>query len=84
MAGDPLSFEIAEFRPALHDGRRVGHVTDLIWSPRLEKNIGYVWVPIDLAEGGIPLEIEGPQGDWVPSKTAAIPFIDPGKRTPAA
>jgi glycine cleavage system aminomethyltransferase T len=84
VAGDPLSFEIAEYRPALHDGRRVGHVTELIWSPRLEKNIGYVWVPIDLAEAGTPLEIEGPQGDWVPSKTATIPFIDPRKRIPAA
>ena len=83
VPGDPLSFEIAEIRPALHDGRRVGHVTDLIWSPRLEKNIGYVWVPIDLAEAGTPLEIEGPHGDRVPSKTAAIPFIDPGKRIPA-
>ena len=28
-----------------HDGEPVGTVTDLIWSPRLEKNIGYVWVP---------------------------------------
>jgi len=84
VAGDPLSFEIAEFRPALHDGQRVGHVTDLIWSPRLEKNIGYVWVPIDLAEAGTPLEIEDPRGDRVPSMTAAIPFIDPRKRIPAA
>ena len=31
-----------------HDGEPVGTVTDLIWSPRLEKNIGYVWVPIGL------------------------------------
>ena len=30
----------------LHEGQRVGHVTDLIWSPRLERNIGYVWLPI--------------------------------------
>ncbi len=84
VAGDPLSFEIAEFRPALQDGRRVGHVTDLIWSPRLEKNIGYVWVTIDLAEAGTPLEIEDPHGDRVPSKTAAIPFVDPRKRIPAS
>jgi glycine cleavage system aminomethyltransferase T len=83
IAGEPLSFEIAEFRPAFHDGRRVGHVTDLIWSPRLEKNIGYVWVPIELAETGTSLEIEDPHGGRVRGETAAIPFIDPGKRTPA-
>jgi glycine cleavage system aminomethyltransferase T len=84
VPGDPLSFEIAEFRPALHDGRRVGHVTDLIWSPRLETNIGYVWVPIELAESGTALEIVDPHGDVVGARTATIPFIDPHKRAPAA
>jgi glycine cleavage system aminomethyltransferase T len=83
VPGEPLSFEIAEFRPALRDGRRVGYVTDLIWSPRLEKNIGYVWVPTDAAEPGTALEIEGPHGDRVDATTAAIPFVDPRKRTPA-
>jgi aminomethyltransferase len=82
VAGDPLSFEIAEFRPAFHDGRRVGRVTILIWSPRLEKNIGYVWVPIELAEPGVPLEIEDPHGSRVPGQTATIPFLDPRKRIP--
>ena len=38
----------------------MGTVTDLIWSPRLERNIGYVWVPIGLAAPGTPLEIEAP------------------------
>jgi glycine cleavage system aminomethyltransferase T len=84
VPGEPLSFEIAEFRPALQDGRRVGYVTDLIWSPRLERNIGYVWVPVELAEPGTALEIEGPHGDRVGGTTAAIPFIDPRKRTPAS
>jgi glycine cleavage system aminomethyltransferase T len=83
VPGEPLSFEIAEFRPALQDGRRVGYVTDLIWSPRLEKNIGYVWVPTEAAEPGTALEIEGPHGDRVDATTAAIPFVDPRKRTPA-
>ena len=59
--GDALSFEIAEKRPALHDGQPVGTLTDLIWSPRLERNIGYVWVPIELAAPGTPLEIAGPR-----------------------
>jgi glycine cleavage system aminomethyltransferase T len=84
VPGEALSFEIAEFRPALHEGRRVGHVTDLIWSPRLEKNIGYVWVPVGLADPGVPLEIEDPHGGRVSGETATIPFIDPRKRTPAA
>jgi aminomethyltransferase len=84
VPGEPLSFEIAEFRPALHGGKRVGHVTDLIWSPRLEKNIGYVWVPIELAGPGNRLEIQGAHGDAATGVTAAIPFIDPKKQIPSS
>jgi len=82
VRGDALSFEIAEKRPALHQDRAVGTVTDLIWSPRLERNIGYVWVPIELAAPGTPLEIVAPDGERWPATTAAIPFIDPKKEVP--
>ena len=47
--GDPSFFEITEARPALAGGQRVGRVTDLVWSPRLQRNIGYVWVAAELA-----------------------------------
>ncbi|MBI2237149.1 MAG: hypothetical protein HYU54_01300 [Actinobacteria bacterium] len=83
VPGDPLPFEISEFRPALSDGKTVGHVTDLIWSPRLERNIGYVWVPIELSDPGNELAIEGPDGDRATGWTAAIPFLDPKKEIPA-
>jgi glycine cleavage system aminomethyltransferase T len=82
VAGAALPFEIAEKRPALADGQNVGTVTDLIWSPRLEKNIGYVWLPIELAGPGTQLEIEGPDGSRVDAQSAAIPFIDPRKQVP--
>lgn len=73
---------ITEYLPVEKDGREVGHVTAGIWSPRLEKNIGYVWVPTALAEPGTKLEVR--MGDRsVPGRTAAIPFIDPKKRVPA-
>ena len=80
--GEALPFEIAEKRPALHRGEAVGTVTDLIWSPRLERNIGYVWVPIELAEPGNDLEIAGPDGSRAFGRTAALPFIDPKKQVP--
>ncbi len=73
---------VAQVRRAVHDGRPVGTVTDLIWSPRLEKNIGYVWMPIDLAGPGTPVEIEAPDGGRWPARTAAIPFLDPKKTVP--
>ena len=73
-----------EARPALAGGRRVGRVTDLVWSPRMQRNIGYVWVPAELADPGNDLEIEWANGERTPAKTAAIPFLDPHKTVPAA
>src|SRR5215472_11023877 len=80
-AGDPLPFEISAFWPAWSDGKQVGHVTDLIWSPRLNANIGYVWVPIELAAPGTPLQIRAPEGA-VAAQTASLPFLDPAKKVP--
>jgi hypothetical protein len=45
-------------------------------------NIGYVWVPIGLADPGNDLEIRAPDGGLWPAQTASIPFLDPRKDTP--
>jgi glycine cleavage system aminomethyltransferase T len=82
VPGEALPFEIADKRPALHRGEPVGTVTDLIWSPRLETNIGYVWLPIELAAAGTPLEVVAADGQRWPATSAAIPFLDPKKRIP--
>jgi aminomethyltransferase len=80
--GTALPFELAEKRPAFHRGEPVGTVTDLIWSPRLERNIGYVWLPIELAGPGTELEIVAPDGALWPARSAAIPFLDAKKQVP--
>ena len=80
--GAALPFELAEKRPALHAGEAVGTVTDLIWSPRLERNIGYVWLPIELSGPGTELEIVAPDGELWPARSAAIPFLDATKKVP--
>jgi glycine cleavage system aminomethyltransferase T len=82
MAGDALPFEVPRKLTAFHDGQAVGTVTDLIWSPRLEKNIGYVWLPIDLIGPGTPLEVEAPDGGRWAATSAAIPFLDARKQVP--
>jgi aminomethyltransferase len=82
-SGDELPAELSWFWPVMRDGQRVGRVTDAIWSPRLERNIGYAWVPIDLAEPGNRLQVESEHGP-LEVATAAIPFIDPRKEIPAA
>jgi aminomethyltransferase len=68
--------------PASHGGRQIGQVTDAVWSPRLEANIGYVWVPIDLASPGTLIDVESEFGPMTGS-TAKIPFVDPSKQRPA-
>ncbi len=80
--GDALPFELSRTCTAFHDGAAVGTVTDLIWSPRLEKNIGYVRLPIGLIEPGTPLDIEAPDGRRWAARTAALPFLDPKKDVP--
>jgi glycine cleavage system aminomethyltransferase T len=68
--------------PAHSGGGRIGKVTDAVWSPGLQKNIGYIWVPIDLAGPGNPIEVESEWGAMT-GRTAAIPFVDPRKERPA-
>ena len=80
--GDALPFELSRKCDALSEGKAVGTVTDLIWSPRLEKNIGYVWLPIALAGPGTELEIVAPNGELWPATSAAIPFLDTKKQVP--
>lgn len=69
--------------PAFDGDREVGRVTAAAWSPGLRRNIGYVWVPIELADPGRPLRIESEHGELT-GRTAAIPFVDPRKERPAA
>jgi glycine cleavage system aminomethyltransferase T len=79
--GEPFAGSTAAW-PARHDGRAVGRVTNGVWSPGLGRNIGYVWVPIELADPGTRLEVESEHGT-VTGRTAAIPFVDPKKERPA-
>ncbi|TLZ78153.1 MAG: glycine cleavage system protein T [Methanobacteriota archaeon] len=67
--------------PVRKDGKEVGTLTALAMSPRLQKNIGYAWLPIPLTKLGTEIEIVTPVG----SRKAIVvkkPFIDPKKETP--
>jgi glycine cleavage system aminomethyltransferase T len=78
---EPLS-GITRSWPATHAGQAVGPVTNAVWSPGLEKNIGYVWMPIALAGPGTEVAVESEHGP-MRGVTAAVPFVDPGKKRPA-
>ena len=83
ISGDAMAAELVEYWTVLHDGQRVGHVTDAIHSPRLSRNIGYAWVPIGLSTIGTELTARSPRGDLT-ARVVSLPFIDPKKSIPMA
>jgi aminomethyltransferase len=83
LEGEQLRAELSEPWAAFSDGREVGRVTDAVWSPGLEKNIGYVWVPIELTAPGARLDIVAEDGSEAQAIVAALPFMDPQKKVPA-
>jgi len=83
LHGEELRAEMSRYWDVFDGGQKVGHMTDAVWSPGLQKNIGYVWVPIALAEPGTQLDVETERGDHLRGTTAAIPFVDPRKERPA-
>jgi aminomethyltransferase len=62
-------------------GGRIGRVTAGAWSPRLERNIGYAWVPTSHKEIGTPLELRASPNARA-ATVAALPFVDPTKEIP--
>jgi aminomethyltransferase len=81
IGGEPFRMWLEDAWPVRHGGEVVGKLTSASHSFRLERNIGYAWVPIALAGPGNTLELDSPDGP-VPAVTAALPFWDPNKDVP--
>ena len=62
-------------------GAPVGKVTSAIYSPRLERNIGYAWLPAELSTMDTTVEVET---EWGPRSATVVemPFVDPAKSIP--
>lgn len=78
LDGPPLVGSNDEHWPISMDGKRIGHVTSAIHSPRLDKNIALAMVTSQHAEIGKQVTVETPtesrNGQVVPK-----PFYDPKK-----
>ncbi len=84
IEGAPMTDEGAlnDLWPVREPGKgRIGRVTAGAWSPRLERNIGYAWVPASHREVGTRLEL-GANGTTRAATVAALPFVDPAKEIP--
>jgi len=83
IAGEPLGFNPDKW-PVTAGGRPIGRVTSAIWSPRLEKNLGYAMLPVDRTTPGSEITVEIPGAGARLAKVVAKPFVDPKKEIPKA
>src|SRR5207253_9374103 len=77
ISGEPVGFNMTKWLVERR-GRPIGRVTSAIFSPRLQKNIGYAMVPSEHADLGTELIALHPAGP----RTAAIVkthFSEPAK-----
>ena len=57
-------------------------MSSAFWSPRLEKNVGFALVPIELADVGSKLTVRTDRRGETDTVVVPKPFIDPRKETP--
>ena len=77
IAGSPLDLNMTRW-PVRIDGQALGHVTSAVHSPRLQKNIGYAYVPLKHAGEGTCVEVDAPSGTR-PATVVQMPFFDPAR-----
>jgi len=68
---------------AFAGGEWVGMVTSAIYSPRLSRNIGYCWLPVELATLGKTVRVDTEWGSR-DATVVSMPFVDPDKRIPVS
>jgi len=80
LDGEALDLNMTRWS-VTQNGTTEGWVTSAVFSPRLEKNIGYAMVPVSMATLGTTFTVETEAG----TRTATVvvkPFIDPKKDLP--
>jgi len=81
IEGKRIEFNMTKW--AVHaKGVGVGHITSAIYSPRLDKNIGYAMVPVEHAATGTRLTVMVEDVDARQATVVPKPFIDPKKDIP--
>ncbi|MDX1499397.1 MAG: glycine cleavage T C-terminal barrel domain-containing protein [Woeseiaceae bacterium] len=83
LDGDPLAAPNEEFWTVSDGGQVLGHVTRCVYSPRLEKNIGWVNVPVAGAGIGTEFTVHAAGGDRRATVCLA-PWFPPQKTIPEA
>ena len=69
--------------PIVDEGREIGKVTSAIYSPRLERNIGFAWLPVERSTLGERVTVETEWGART-GTVVEMPFVDPSKQIPVS
>jgi len=81
ISGDALIGSNEHFWTILSDGQKIGHVTRCVYSPRLEKNIGWANVAIEFSDVGTEIVIEMTDEER-PAAVSAAPWMKPHIKIP--
>ena len=81
IGGEPLDLNMTRW-PVRREGREIGFVTSAVYSPRLERNIGYAMLPAEHAAEGTELTVLPEESDERPATIVPKPFLDPQKEIP--
>jgi aminomethyltransferase len=69
--------------PVVDGSERIGKVTSAIYSPRLERNIGFAWLPAARSQLGTRVTVESEWGTRE-GTVVEMPFVDPAKQIPVS
>ena len=74
IQGDPITVFNEEHWPVLIDGKTVGSMNALVYSPRLDKNICYTILDIEHAKSGQEIIISSPEKELM-ATTVDLPWL---------
>ncbi len=83
MDGDPFEKNNEHRWPVFNDTQRVGAISSAVYSPRLERNIGFALLAVEHSSGDESLRVETAEGERDITITS-LPFVDPDKKIPRA
>lgn len=79
IEGDPINDSNEDHLPVLIDGKVVGSMNAMVYSPRLDKNLSYVFLDIEHAKVGQEIIISSPDKD-LKAKLVDLPWLDRAKK----
>ena len=75
IKGDPITVFNDEHWPVLIDGKKVGSMKALVYSPRLDKNICYTILDIGYAKSGQEIIVSSPGKEFI-AITVDLPWLE--------